>query len=403
VKKEISGKMEHLERGVLDARLVERALRPGRIRETATRLLATAAADPDHAASRLRAGLREAKWLHSAERRLVGDGIYDLLRWTQIIGGTADERWTRWVRWQAEGDPELDQEIAALARRSDPSAIARLAGVQEEVAAELIRAFGAETGAFVLASNTRAAVAIRALGDRAELAESLAKRGIATRPGELASSCLVVEGRFNLEDTPEFRAGRFELQDESGQAAVERAARGIEGEILDFCAGAGGKSLALAARGHEVVAADVRAPALAELEKRARRAGLSIPTRVIRDLPPEWRGRFALVLVDAPCTGTGVWRRHPELRPRSARFRELARTQGELLARAAEAVAPGGVLAYATCSVLPAENDDVFDALLAAHPAFTRSAPTFRWDPHTTGTDGFRLSLADRQGSRTIR
>jgi 16S rRNA (cytosine967-C5)-methyltransferase len=177
--------------------------------------------------------------------------------------------------------------------------------------------------------------------------------------------------------------------------------------VLDLTAGAGGKSLALAAdmgNQGEIIACDVRAEALAELERRAARAGAAI----IRTLDLERAqpsGRFDLVLLDAPCSGTGTWRRQPELRWRltPARLAELTALQDRLLDQAAGLVAPGGRLVYATCSILGSENQDRVAALLARHSAFalmdlrqTWPAPPppglgqdFRASPALTGTDGF--------------
>jgi 16S rRNA (cytosine967-C5)-methyltransferase len=178
--------------------------------------------------------------------------------------------------------------------------------------------------------------------------------------------------------------------------------------VLDLAAGAGGKSLALAAamqnRG-EILACDVRGEALFELEKRAGRAGATI----IKTLPLEHAqpgGLFDLVLVDAPCSGSGTWRRQPELRWRltPARLAELTDIQDRLLDQAASAVAPGGRLVYATCSILPAENQDRAEAFRARQPEFAPldlrqcwSGATlppglcadFRASPALTGTDGF--------------
>ncbi len=280
-----------------------------------------------------------------------------------------------------------------------------LADNPEDAAAGLVERYGAEAGAFVVASNERAPTVIRAnprRGTREALRERLAGRGIATIPSEHAPDGLVLVGSANVEGTPEFREGWLELQDEASQAAAAWAAEGITGEALDYCAGAGGKALALAAAGLRVTASDIRDAPLEELRRRASRAGERIDTRLAppqgEPLPGGWADRFPLVLVDAPCTGTGVWRRHPELRSRAAAYAEHAAHQLAILERAAGAVAPGGRLVYATCSVLPTEDEAVIDAFLARAPAFTRAADPRHWAPHTTGTDGFFAARLTRAG-----
>ena len=159
-----------------------------------------------------------------------------------------------------------------------------------------------------------------------------------------------------------------------------------------MCAGAGGKALHAAALGASpVVAMDVRWRALDELERRARRAGAvvrTVPIDASGDLPS---GRpLERVLVDAPCSGTGTLRRHPELRLRldADALAAYPPVQSALLRRAAPLVAPQGWLVYATCSVLRIENEAVVDAFLADHPAFARAKPDLHARPDVEGTDG---------------
>jgi 16S rRNA (cytosine967-C5)-methyltransferase len=215
--------------------------------------------------------------------------------------------------------------------------------------------------------------------------------------------------------------------DEGSQLVAEVTAPPPRGRVLDACAGAGGNTLALAARlggRGRVLALDVDARRPAELRRRARRAGASnVTTRRIRDgrLPPEVdsaggpRG-FDRVLVDAPCSGLGTLRRNPEARWRLSE-RELdafPARQLELLATHAPRVAPGGRLIYATCSVLPSENDAVVEAFLGEHTDFapvalkellgrTRAETLgdgtwLRLLPQVHGTDGFTAAVLRRAG-----
>ena len=154
----------------------------------------------------------------------------------------------------------------------------------------------------------------------------------------------------------------------------------------------------------EIVACDVRAEALAELERRAARAGVRIIKTFHLDRAQP-SGPFDLMLLDAPCSGTGTWRRQPELRWRLTpeRLADLTRIQDRLLDEAARHTRPGGMILYATCSVLPVENQDRIAAFLARQPRFVRVnlmenwqavpppglAGDFRASPARTGTDGF--------------
>jgi 16S rRNA (cytosine967-C5)-methyltransferase len=198
-----------------------------------------------------------------------------------------------------------------------------------------------------------------------------------------------------------FESGAFEIQDQAAQIAVERAGAKPGQRVLDLAAGAGGKSLALAAamdNDGAIIACDVRGAALAELEKRAARAGVTIIASHILGLPPA--GPFDLVFLDVPCSGSGTWRRQPELKWRLtpqklAGYRE---TQERLLRQGA---ALGSRLVYATCSILPSENEEQVEAFLAKNPAFRRWQPDFQASPATSETDGFYAAfLINENGPR---
>ncbi len=162
--------------------------------------------------------------------------------------------------------------------------------------------------------------------------------------------------------------------------------------VLDLAAGAGGKSLALAAamknRG-EIVACDIREDALAELSRRAARAGATIiRSHYLGALP---KGPFDLVLVDAPCSGSGTWRRQPEIKWRLTpdRLAQLCGLQDRLLG---DAAGLGRRLVYATCSILMGENQDRVEAFLAGHSDFSREGGDFLASPASTGSDGFYVA-----------
>ena len=220
-------------------------------------------------------------------------------------------------------------------------------------------------------------------------------------------------GATGLDKSKLFAAGAFELQDEASQIAALLVDAKPGMRVLDLAAGAGGKSLAIAAQMQnqgEIVATDVDAGRLHQLIARAERAGVTIVASV------QAAGKFDRVLVDAPCSGTGTWRRQPELRWRLTRERleELKQVQASLLKEGARHVRPGGRLIYATCSVLPSENEEQIAAFLERHRDFaikparevwagsigTEPPPGrdqfFRATPLTTGTDGFFTAVLER-------
>ncbi|HEY6099016.1 MAG TPA: RsmB/NOP family class I SAM-dependent RNA methyltransferase, partial [Anaeromyxobacter sp.] len=245
------------------------------------------------------------------------------------------------------------------------------------------------------------------------LAERLRAEGVATRPGDLAPSCLVVTSpRPNVYGLACHREGLFEVQDEASQlvGAIVEARPGET--VLDACAGAGGKTLLLAAvvgAAGRVHAADPDAAKLARLRVRAARAGAA---RIVVVDGPEPSGALAAdrVLVDAPCSELGALRRGPDLRWRTdpSKFADLPGRQLAILSRAARHVRPGGRLVYATCTLRREEDETVALAFEAAHSGFVRAAPPahpstltpdgfLRTWPHRHGTDGFFAALWTRR------
>lgn len=220
-----------------------------------------------------------------------------------------------------------------------------------------------------------------------------------------------------VEQWEAYAAGAIEVQDAGSQLVCEAVGAQPGEAIVDLCAGAGGKTLALAAAMDDrgtLLACDADRARLARLAPRAERAGASIVATRLLDAGREatalgdWRGRADAVLVDAPCSGTGTWRRNPEARWRLDR-RELDRLvtlQARLLDVAAELVRPGGRLVHVVCSLLDAEGAGQVDAFLRRHPdwravplalgAGTPRGAGLRLTPHSDATDGFFVARLER-------
>jgi len=214
--------------------------------------------------------------------------------------------------------------------------------------------------------------------------------------------------------SPEYRSGLVEVQDEGSQliALACGAANGIT--IIDLCAGAGGKTLALAAAAPEarIIACDTSRSRLAQLTPRAERAGAVVETRLL-NMPNEaealrdLEGQADVVLVDAPCSGSGTWRRNPEGRWRLTpdRLDRLTELQARVLDLAAPLVKPGGRLVYAVCSILSREGAEQLSAFSSRHSSFLWQEP-FDFGrkegegrmltPAHDGTDGFFVACALR-------
>lgn len=218
-----------------------------------------------------------------------------------------------------------------------------------------------------------------------------------------------------VEQWDAYRDGLIEVQDTGSQLTCEAVAARPGETVIDLCAGGGGKTLALAAamenRGR-LIASDTDRQRLSRLMPRAQRAGAGmIETRLLdpgRELEAiaDLAGQADAVLVDAPCSGTGTWRRNPEARWRltPAGLDRLAQTQARLLDLAAQLVRPGGRVVYVVCSLLDAEGSEAFAAFLGHHPDFDAQplrlplgAPRgagMRLTPHRDGTDGFFIACA---------
>jgi 16S rRNA (cytosine967-C5)-methyltransferase len=292
-------------------------------------LWARVRARPEMAGPTISEALREARWLGSKERRQAGDFVLGLIRHERALALVDPDPITAWVRLAEEGPPE----------REDPDhAFAIAASVPDDLGAEWWARLGPERAvAFARSMAGRAPVCLRILRGPVE---------IPVRHRYISDVSVVLEEGANIESWPAFREGRLMVQDLGSQRIADAAFPGAGARVIDLCAGAGGKSLALAARGARVQAWDVRRGALDELGRRARRSGLPIEVA-----PP--RGRYDLVLVDAPCSGTGVLRRHPENRWKLAFPTDV---QAELLRRA---LGMGDRVVYATCALTLRENEEL--------------------------------------------
>jgi 16S rRNA (cytosine967-C5)-methyltransferase len=223
-----------------------------------------------------------------------------------------------------------------------------------------------------------------------------------------------------------FREGLVEVQDEGSQLLALLTDARPGQAVVDFCAGAGGKTLALAAAMENkgrLVACDVNQRRAERAMLRLRRAGVhNVTRRLLEGESDKWvkrhGGTFDRVLVDAPCSGSGTWRRNPDAKWRltPAGLDELVSLQGRILDSAARLVRPGGRLVYATCSVLADEDEARVEAFLASHPNFRLiplpevwsaavggacpvEGPMLRLTPARTNTDGFFAAVMECQAS----
>jgi 16S rRNA (cytosine967-C5)-methyltransferase len=329
----------------------------------------------------------------------------------------------------------VEADAGVLQRATGATRVALLGSLPDWLASELLAQYGGEAEALAASLSEPAPRTLRVnslVTDVADARSRLEQEGATVSPGRLAKRALRLEGAFNPFATRAFHEGVFELQDEGSQVVCELVAPPPRGLVVDACAGAGGKSLSVAAglegRG-KVVALDVDGRKLASLRERAKRAGaanvqpLTIEeTGALPEAVQALAGKVDRLLIDAPCSGTGVLRRNPEARARltTDAVARLALLQREIVERMLPLLAPGGRLIFATCSLLRAEGEDLMDAVEAAHPElvpvnlaeiydrayvdrFVRVAPhRLRLLPHLHDTDGFFVSCLRRARERTV-
>ncbi|AHD09632.1 RsmB/NOP family class I SAM-dependent RNA methyltransferase [Phaeobacter gallaeciensis] len=238
----------------------------------------------------------------------------------------------------------------------------------------------------------------RSAADRDTAIAALAEEGILAETHPAADTALsVTEGARKIRNSSAYLTGLVELQDAASQAVIEALPLADGQRVLDYCAGGGGKSLAIAARAKlAVFAHDIAPQRMKDLPTRADRAGAAITVLAPDDVAA--KAPFDLVLCDAPCSGSGSWRRAPEGKWRltQARLDELCQTQAQILQDASQLVGPGGTLAYATCSMLNVENGDQVAAFLAANPEW-QLQQDHGWQVQD-GTDGFYVAVLSRFG-----
>ncbi len=396
---------------------------------------------------------RNRRFIGSGDRRAVSDRTWRVLRtrrrlawWLERGGASAVPRLLVAASlllegWTLEGvghsysggrfapeklTPDEATALGALERHTldhpdMPEAVAL--DVPDWVVPHLRARFGDTLGAELSAMQAEAPLDLRAnllKATRDQVQAALAEEGIAAAPTPISPWGLRVEGRRKVSTGKAFQSGLVEIQDEGSQIVAALVGARPEMRVADWCAGAGGKTLALAMtmdnRGH-VAACDVSAPRLESAVRRLRRAGVHNVERHLVEPGDKWAkrraGSFDRVLVDAPCTGIGTWRRNPDarLRLRPEDLAELVPKQAMILEQAARLVRVGGWLVYATCSLLAEENETQVEGFLARHPGFATvplerawalpgpppcPGPFLSLTPRLHDTDGFFAAVLER-------
>lgn len=363
---------------------------------------------------------RRSRFAGSKDRHAIRDHVFDVLRnmrsFAALGGADTGRALMLGACRAADLDPgelfsgvghaplPLSEEESRQGR--DPHSGAEAADIPDWLWPEFKTSLGDHAEAVANALKERAPVHLRVnsvkTGIDAAVA-ALAKEGISTTRHAACTTALeVTEGARRITQSEAYKTGLVELQDAASQAVVAAIPLKSGMRILDYCAGGGGKSLALATTpGVQVFAHDSAAQRMKDIPERARRAGIKVrclSTQEVRAKAP-----FDVVLTDVPCSGSGSWRRSPAGKWALTQdgLDRLASTQRSILSQVADLVAEEGRLVYATCSVLATENNGAIDSFLRANPGWKRD-----WDKQWTmldGTDGFyaahltRASFVEKQ------
>jgi len=323
----------------------------------------------------------------------------------------------------SRGDEEWLGQLKAKSYK--PSSIGDKTNMPDWLATRFAKQYGAERAQLMAtALNRPAQLDIRVnpmTTDRDTVLARFEQEGVAAQAGKYSPLCIRFEGRLALQRHPLFEEGGIEVQDEGSQLLGYLVAPKRGEMVVDFCAGAGGKTLLLGGLMRStgrLYAFDVSERRLAKSKPRLARAGLSNVHPAVIAHENDIRvkrlaGKIDRVLVDAPCSGFGTLRRNPDLKWRQteAGVAELTLKQATILAAASKLVKVGGRLVYATCSLLDEENDMVVDAFLASHPGFKQLSATevlsqakialdtgerLRLNPLDHETDGFFAAVMER-------
>lgn len=333
---------------------------------------------------------RQRRFAGSKDRAAIRDHVFDVLRQRDTaayLGGGDTGRALMLGLLRIRGDdPEVffDGQGHAPEPMSDnekvfePNSAAAEStwNLPEWLVPEFERSLGDDAWLTAVTLQERAPISVRvniAKTTRTAAIEQLRSAGIESRENPVCSTALtLVEGARRLRNAPSYLEGFVELQDAASQAVIEALPNACK--CLDFCAGGGGKALALAAQsGRRVFAFDTDMKRMKDLAARANRAGAKVTQ--LRDEQLDLEAPFDLVLCDAPCSGSGAWRRAPGAKWHFTheRLLELCEMQEEILAQAARLVSQTGTLVFATCSVLRVENEDRVAEFLRKNTSWTCS------------------------------
>lgn len=365
-----------------------------------------------HAAKVVEWNLKNHKKWGSRDRRLFAKTLYEVVRWRSRLAyaALADDQQARELlqAWLALEDGSADAELRA--RWDDPLSDQMRHAMPDWLQAAGLSQYGTNWYALAAVLNTQAPLFLRAnslKADQQAVLTALANEGVevrARRDGGLGDSALQVIQRQNVFTTQAFKDGLFEVQDLGSQDIAPFLQLEPGMRVIDACAGGGGKALhavAMMENRGKLLAMDIHQWKLDALRKRAKRAGVHcIETRLIESSKTIKRldGSADRLLLDVPCSGSGVLRRKPDTKWKVGpeNLVETQDLQADILQRYSRMTRPGGKMVYATCSILEAENQAQVARFLESNPGWSLEEEAVRL-PERGGSDGFYMARLLRQ------
>lgn len=346
---------------------------------------------------------RGARYAGSGDRAAIRDHVYDTLRRLEScagLGGGRDGRALMIGLCRLQGTDPAEVFTGGYApdplsaEEADPPGFVPdiWTDVPTWLHVPLREALGDRAETVLQDMRARAPLYLRLnTQDKVSVEDLLAEASITTERTSLDGALRVLDGGRRLRQSEPYLSGQVEIQDLSPQMAVAMIDWPDDGRILDYCAGGGGKALAIAARSDAAVHVHDANPArMRDIAPRAERGNVALQ-------PFDSALEYDVVLTDVPCSGSGTWRRDPEAKWQLSpdRLEALVATQAQIMDEAAALVRPGGRLVYMTCSLLRCENDDQVTAFLQRHPGWTRTGAAHLLPPEAS--DGFFVSELTHQ------
>ncbi len=334
--------------------------------------------------------LRANKSVGSKDRKVIGDTIYELIRWRGLIDAHLDDP----ITWEKRLEVFLTSSRDFLLKTPTLKAHEKVSFPKEFYQLLLTHLGETETDKFCLNSNLPAPLTVRTnllKISRDDLYKQLAPQ-FPVSLCEESKAGILFHKKINFFELPEFKAGYFEIQDEASQIVTDHVEAGPGDEVLDFCAGGRGKSLGIAPKMKgkgQIFLHDIRKKPLQMAKVRLNRAGIQ-NMQIVLDLPSRLKNRMNWLLLDVPCSGSGTWRRNPDQKWKFSRtlLDRLVAEQRTIFENALPFLNPKGKIVYATCSVLPEENEEQISYFMNKYN-LSLVKPFFKSLPKPGEKDGF--------------